>query len=98
MLERLHLISVMSRLLALALIAAAAQPALSKQQRPRRVSRQPIGASWTIPADTVISLRLDRSLSSKTSRVGDRFTATVTIPVHVNGVEVIPAGSVVEGR
>jgi hypothetical protein len=54
--------------------------------------------SWTVPEGTVISMRMDSNLSSKTSRVGDKFTATVTIPVYVNGRAVIPAGSVVEGR
>jgi peptidoglycan hydrolase-like protein with peptidoglycan-binding domain len=41
---------------------------------------------------------MDSYLSSRTARVGDRFTATVTIPVYVNGKTVIPAGSRVEGR
>ena len=43
-------------------------------------------------------MRLDRSLSSRTSRVGDRFTASVTSPVSVDGNTVIPAGSIIEGR
>jgi hypothetical protein len=37
-------------------------------------------------------------LSSERSRVGDRFTATVLIPVYAGGVEVVPAGATVEGR
>jgi peptidoglycan hydrolase-like protein with peptidoglycan-binding domain len=41
---------------------------------------------------------MNRTLDSKTSRVGDRFAATVTIPVYVDGTAVIPAGSIVEGR
>jgi peptidoglycan hydrolase-like protein with peptidoglycan-binding domain len=41
---------------------------------------------------------MDRTLSSRTSRVGDIFTATVAIPVYVGGKMVIPAGAVVEGR
>ncbi len=68
------------------------------QDRPRYSSSQYADRSWTVPEGTVISMRLDRSLSSRTSRVGDRFTATVTIPVYVDGNAVIPAGSVIEGR
>jgi hypothetical protein len=30
--------------------------------------------------------------------VGDKFTATVTVPVYVNGRTIIPAGSIIEGR
>ncbi len=52
----------------------------------------------TIPSDTVISMRMDSYLGSRSSHVGDRFTATVTIPVYVNGRTAIPAGSKVEGR
>jgi peptidoglycan hydrolase-like protein with peptidoglycan-binding domain len=41
---------------------------------------------------------MNNSLSSKQSRVGDKFTATVVVPVHVNGQMAIPAGSMIEGR
>ncbi|HLG15062.1 MAG TPA: peptidoglycan-binding protein [Blastocatellia bacterium] len=51
-----------------------------------------------MPEGTVISMQMDRGLSSKTSRVGDRFSATVTTPVYVNRQVVIPAGTIVEGR
>lgn len=52
----------------------------------------------TIPADTIISMRMDNTLSSRVSRVGDKFTATVAVPVHINGQMAIPAGAIVEGR
>src|ERR1044071_6055823 len=42
--------------------------------------------SVTIPENTVISVKMNGTLSSRTSRVGDRFTASVSIPVYVNGV------------
>lgn len=54
--------------------------------------------TWTVPQGTVISMRMDSYLSSKTSRAGDKFKSTVTIPVYVSGKMVIPAGSIVEGR
>jgi len=43
-------------------------------------------------------MRMDTTLSSRISRVGDKFTSTVAIPVYVNGQVAIPAGSIVEGR
>jgi hypothetical protein len=42
---------------------------------------------------------MDTELNSKTARVGDRFSASVTEPVYGdNGIEVIPVGSKVWGR
>lgn len=51
-----------------------------------------------IVEDTVLSMRMNDSLSSKTSRVGDKFTATVTVPIYVDGKVAIPAGATVEGK
>jgi peptidoglycan hydrolase-like protein with peptidoglycan-binding domain len=72
--------------------------ASAQQNRPRYNSRQNSHQSWTIPPDTIITVQMNSPLSSKTSRVGDRFSATVTVPVYVNGETAIPAGSVIEGR
>lgn len=52
---------------------------------------------YTLPANTVIRLRLEEKLSSKDAKVGQPFTSTVVTPVYVRGVEVIPAGSTVTG-
>jgi hypothetical protein len=41
---------------------------------------------------------MNQTLSSRTARVGDRFQTTVVTPVYASGVEVVPAGSIVEGR
>jgi hypothetical protein len=54
--------------------------------------------SFTIPDGTRIQARLETTLSSKTNRQGDRFTAKVTEAVMVAGKEVIPAGTTLEGR
>jgi peptidoglycan hydrolase-like protein with peptidoglycan-binding domain len=54
--------------------------------------------SSTVPVGTVISLRMDTALSSDTSRVGDRFTATVFRPAVVDGRVVIPENTKVEGH
>jgi peptidoglycan hydrolase-like protein with peptidoglycan-binding domain len=41
---------------------------------------------------------MDTALSSTSSRVGDRFTATISRPVLVRGRAVLPEGTKVEGR
>lgn len=52
-----------------------------------------------VAAGTEIRATLDTPLSSKTSKAGDRFTATVNQPVQGNGGNVvIPAGSRIEGE
>jgi hypothetical protein len=55
---------------------------------------------YTVPADTVIRVRMDTELNSKTARVGDRFSTTVTEPVYAggSGADVLPVGSKVWGR
>jgi len=71
---------------------------LSQSRRPRYDPRHNNPQAITIPANTVVSMRINNRLSSKTSRVGDRFTATVLVPVYVDGRVAIPAASMVEGR
>jgi hypothetical protein len=58
----------------------------------------PVFATYTLPQNQYFRLRMNQTLNSGTSRVGDRFQATVVTPVYVSGVEVVPAGSIVEGR
>ncbi len=72
-----------------------------RRRRPRRRApvRKVVVPTYTVPADTVIRVRLNEQLSSRTARVGDRFSANVTEPVHAGaGVEVVPVGSKVWGR
>jgi Bacterial conjugation TrbI-like protein len=52
-----------------------------------------------VGAGTEIHAELDTPLSSKTSKPGDRFTATVSEPIRANnGAAVIPSGARVEGE
>ena len=55
---------------------------------------------FTVPADTVIRVRMDTELNSRSARIGDRFSTTVTEPVYGggSGVDVIPVGSKIWGR
>jgi hypothetical protein len=50
-----------------------------------------------VPAETVIAVVLDETVSSKTNKPGDRFTATVESPVEVEGKVAIPKGARAEG-
>ena len=68
------------------------QPALSA--RPELPARE-----RDIPLGTEIRAALDTPLSSRISRVGDRFTATVVQPIRAaDGEVVVPAGSRIEGE
>ena len=50
-----------------------------------------------VPADTMIAVVLDQTISSKTSKPGDKFTATVESPVEIEGKIAIPKGARAEG-
>jgi hypothetical protein len=50
-----------------------------------------------IPADSVLGLQVERTISSETARVEDRVEARVTRDVRVGDRVAIPAGSVVQG-
>lgn len=93
-----RLIRTASAMLAVAMIAVSSDRTSAQETRPRYDSTQYAEPSWTLPPDTVISVQMNGTLSSRTAHVGDKFTATVTVPVYVNGRPVIPAGSIVEGR
>lgn len=86
---------------------AASQPATPAQEQntaePPQVSSPQVAPAPTGPsqvaANTEIHAALDTPLSSKTSKPGDRFTATVSDPVRGgNGSVVIPTGSRIEGE
>jgi hypothetical protein len=51
----------------------------------------------TLPEYTPIRVTLDQALASNQSRPGDRFDATVSEPVVVDGKTVIPQGAHAEG-
>lgn len=73
------------------------KPVLKKRTVVRHVVKaDPL---YTVPANTIIRVRMNRTITSKTSRVGDTFTTTVTEPVYSStGVVVIPVGATVTGR
>jgi len=68
--------------------------------RPRPEESAPVRSrSMIVPEGTIVRMRLEHTLSTRTSRQGDRFTATVSEPVYADGSSevAIPAGSTVKG-
>jgi hypothetical protein len=53
---------------------------------------------YLLPAGTRIRLRMDGEISSKFSSVNDTFLARVAMPVMIRDVNVLPAGTLFEGR
>ncbi|HUE80498.1 MAG TPA: hypothetical protein VMM84_00200 [Pyrinomonadaceae bacterium] len=101
--------SVMSFFVVLALAMAAATPAFAQTKKrrtpvrrqvakPAPVVAQPQVAHFSVAAGQVIRVRMDRTISSATTHVGDQFSTTVVDPVYARGIEVIPAGSQISGR
>ena len=79
---------------------AATQRRRTRRRTTSRVARTaPPVRYYTVPANQVIRVRIDTELNSRTARIGDRFSTSVTEPVYGdNGVTVIPVGSKVWGR
>jgi hypothetical protein len=69
-------------------VAESAKTAVKKALEPKPL---------VVPADTVIAVVLDQSISSKTGKAGDKFTATVESPVEIDGKVAIPKGARAEG-
>jgi hypothetical protein len=62
------------------------------------LSTSPVDAR-SLPGGTSLDVRLDQELGTKTSKVGDSFSATVVNAVVAqNGATVVPAGSQVHGK
>jgi len=52
----------------------------------------------TLPAGSTLHVRLMTTLSTRTNEQGDPFSGKVVEPIVYEGQEVVPAGSVLEGR
>jgi hypothetical protein len=61
------------------------------------VSRESRVREVTLPAGTLLRLRLGSTVSSKTSSIEDPVQATVRSAITRNGVTIVPAGSAVSG-
>jgi len=95
------LTAILAMLLAFGATDAIAQkkPVIRKKTVVRKTVVKPVVKLYTVSTGTVFRVRMNNSISSKTARVGDTFTTTVTEPVYSStGVVVIPTGSTVTGR
>ncbi len=76
-------------------------PARSSRQAPhlrrQKIERAPVVRHVTIPAGTVLRLRVNRGFGSDISRVEDRVPATLSRAVVIGGQTVLPAGSTATG-
>ena len=52
---------------------------------------------FRVPEGTALAVRLDSAVASDTSRPEDPVQATLVEPVSIDGVEVLPAGTILEG-
>ncbi len=67
--------------------------------RKTTVVRAPAIKYYTVASGQTLRVRMNSTLNSKTARVGDTVTATVTEPVYSDsGTLVIPQGSTLTGR
>jgi len=76
-------------------------PAYSRDQQvqPWQAPRQPQGPmTFTIPANTWVTVRVNGVLSSDHNQTGDAFTATLAEPIVVNGRVIARRGQMVGGR
>lgn len=75
------------------------KPVIRKTTIKRTVVTRPAVKLYTVGRGQTFRVRMNETINSKTARVGDRFTTTVTEPVYSDtGVIVIPVGSTVTGR
>jgi len=89
--------------LILSMFLGVSTEAFAQKQRPvlKPASKEtaPSTKYYQVNAGTVIRVRMNDTISSKTTKVGNRFTVTVIEPVYSNnGLVVIPVGSIITGR
>ena len=72
---------------------ADAKAPVVEEKKPERVPQ-----TVTIPAGTLLSIRIDQSLSTSSTQTGDSFRATLDQPLVVDSMVVAERGSRVEGR
>src|SRR5262245_25789701 len=79
--------------------AIPAVPASNQPATQSSPAANPAAPGDRITAGTELHALLDTPLSNRTSRPGDRFTATISDPARGSGgIVVIPAGARVEGE
>lgn len=87
-------------------LAVGAGDSFGQKKKPvikkKPVAKKPVKPAepvYRVDSGSILRVRMNSTISSKTSRVGDTFTVTVTEPVYSsNGVVVIPTGATLTGK
>ncbi len=98
---KLSILPVLATVFAAGLIVDASAQTRKKPvvRKASTVKRAPAPRIYTVATGKRIRVRMNEELTSKTARVGDRFTVTVREPVYsTTGAVVIPEGSEIVGR
>jgi len=77
--------------------ATAAPPPPAAPTAPAPAATPPAEERITMPAGTELTIRMIDSVDSEKNKVGDRFRATMEMPVVIEGKTVVPKGAEVEG-
>jgi hypothetical protein len=75
--------------------ADSSSPSSSQASAP---SAPPAPVAVRVPAGTTLEVRVDQALSTERNREGDKFRATLEVPVAIEGREVLPRGARVAGH
>jgi hypothetical protein len=79
-----------------------APPPRRTEPAPAPAPRAPVGprvVQMPVPSGTTLALRMNQELSTRSTRAGDGFTASLTEAVYAaDGTLLIPAGATVRGR
>lgn len=95
-----YLTAIFAMLLVFGVGASFAQkPVIKKKTTVKKKIVKPATPVYRVDSGTIMRVRMNSTISSKTAKVGNTFTTTVTEPVYSsNGVVVIPTGSTLTGR
>src|SRR5260370_16022551 len=77
--------------------SAPAEPSKANAPKPPGLMDRLTSKTYTVPAGTIVSVRLGEALGSKISQSGQDFDATLAEPIVVETKEVIPAGADAHG-
>jgi hypothetical protein len=78
--------------------SARVRPAISPDPKLGGVPFRAGALPRVLPAGTLLTVRLERSISSTAVHAGDVFTASVTAPLMIEGDTLIESGTAVTGR
>ncbi len=94
----------MTKYLALLLCLGIAIPTAAQiSDKPEREALVPAASATSnlapaLPSGTAVKMRLETAISTRSNKVGDRFSGIVFEAVTMNGRTIIPVGATIEGR